>query len=209
MTIKLLKLLTGLTMIVLILLTSLNLSAFNYRWYQKQFVRQPTTEQFDQDRLERQTKNLFAYLKNQEILEPEYYTTREILHLRDVKNIITSFRITNLILLALLGGLLTTIYSRLGKKELWQTLLLGSLAALIFYVLLTTVVIFQFDNFFLWLHQISFTNDFWQLNPNVDNLINVFPPTLFFALGQIIIIKSALTALVGTIVSLIFLKRLN
>ncbi len=196
MAIKLAQGLTALTLTILILFTSLNLSAFDYNWYQKQFTGQNLYQKFDAQQIQAQTKNLLAYLKNREILKPQYYTTKEILHLRDIKNVVNTLKVTNIILFIALGGLLTIIYSRFGKKPLIKTLFVASISSLIVYLFLSAAIIWQFDNFFVFLHQVSFNNNYWQLDPNVDNLINIFPPQLFLALGKIIIIKAAITTLI-------------
>ena len=56
-----------------------------------------------------------------------------------------------------------------------------------------------FDRMFLLFHKISFTNDFWQLNPSRDALIAMFPQGVFFdatilIVGSIVVQAALLVA---------------
>jgi len=42
------------------------------------------------------------------------------------------------------------------------------------------LIAFDFDQFFLQFHLLSFANDFWMLNPATDYLIMLFPQGFWF-----------------------------
>jgi integral membrane protein (TIGR01906 family) len=65
-----------------------------------------------------------------------------------------------------------------------------------------------FDRLFLLFHEISFTNDFWQLNPSRDALIAMFPQGFFF--DATILIVGAIIVQAGLLVVVpIALNRLR
>jgi len=68
-----------------------------------------------------------------------------------------------------------------------------------------------FDRLFLLFHEISFTNDFWQLNPSRDALIAMFPQGFFFDATLLIvgaiIVQSALLVVVPIIVKKVYRPR--
>ena len=60
-------------------------------------------------------------------------------------------------------------------------------------------VMLGFDTLFEQFHLLSFSNDFWQLNPNTDHLIQIFPPafweSIVFFIGTLIVAEAVLLAL--------------
>ena len=118
------------------------------------------------------------------------FNEREAAHLKDVKGL---FR---LVYKALLGALIYTLLyigvtwaRRQDRRRLAQGLVFGGGLTLLLMLVLGLVIAFDFDQFFLEFHLLSFANDFWQLNPATDYLLMMFPDgfwfdaTLFIALG--------------------------
>ncbi len=71
-----------------------------------------------------------------------------------------------------------------------------------------------FDRMFLLFHEISFTNDFWQLNPSRDALIAMFPQGFFFdatilIVGSIVVQAALLVAVPITLNQLYRPKQLT
>ena len=56
-----------------------------------------------------------------------------------------------------------------------------------------------FDSAWEDFHELMFSNDFWQLNPNTDHLIQIFPPafweSIVFFIGTLIVAEAVLLAL--------------
>jgi integral membrane protein (TIGR01906 family) len=118
------------------------------------------------------------------------FNEREAAHLKDVKGL---FRLVYKVLLgALIYALLyagVTWARRQDRRRLAQGLLFGGGLTLLLMLVFGLIIAFDFDQFFLEFHLLSFANDFWQLNPATDYLIMLFPQgfwfdaTLFCALG--------------------------
>jgi len=66
-------------------------------------------------------------------------------------------------------------FGRSFTRQLARFLLWGGLLTLGLLVVFGLLAIVGFDNLFLLFHQLSFSNDFWQLDPNRDYLIIMFP----------------------------------
>lgn len=115
--------------------------------------------------------------------EREIFNQREVIHMRDVKGLIRGvylFAGTSLVyLLAVaIGGFVG--YGRSFTGQLAKLLLWGGLLTLGLLVLFGLFAIVGFDALFLAFHQISFSNDFWQLDPRTDYLIIMFPLGFWF-----------------------------
>jgi integral membrane protein (TIGR01906 family) len=69
-------------------------------------------------------------------------------------------------------------------KEKWRMLIkgffLGSILTLGIMTVLVLWAVFAFDQLFLVFHLLSFSNDFWILDPTKDFLIMLFPGQFFF-----------------------------
>ena len=118
------------------------------------------------------------------------FNEREAAHLKDVKGL---FRLVYKLLLGtLIYALLyvgVTWARRQDRRRLAKGLVFGGGLTLLLMLALGLLIAFDFDQFFLQFHLLSFANDFWMLNPATDYLIMLFPQgfwfdaTLFCALG--------------------------
>ena len=108
------------------------------------------------------------------------FNEREVAHLKDVKGL---FRLVYRILQGTL--LYALIYIGLNifwwrDKRMARCLFGGGILTLVLMVGLGIVLAFNFDQFFLQFHLLSFANDFWMLNPATDYLIMLFPQGFWF-----------------------------
>lgn len=116
-------------------------------------------------------------------VERELFNQREVLHMRDVKRLV--WRVYGLAVasaLYLIAGSAAGFVSRgrcffatLAGGFLWG----GGLTM----VLVLAVGLFAlagFDTLFLRFHQLSFSNDLWQLDPRRDYLLILFPQGFWF-----------------------------
>ncbi len=120
------------------------------------------------------------------------FNQREVTHLKDVKKLIwLDYRLLLGTLLYALGYAAGCFFWR--KRRYWRRLAWGvvggSSLTLVLMLALGLGTLLGFDQLFLQLHLISFSNDFWQLDPTRDYLIMLFPrgfwydATLFCALA--------------------------
>ena len=111
------------------------------------------------------------------------YNQREILHMKDVKNLIQliySIQIWSLLLfitLILIGFLSKRLrkFSNVIDPISWGGGLTLGIAAVV-----GILSLFGFQRLFLFFHLVSFDNDLWILDPTRDYLIMMFPQGFFF-----------------------------
>lgn len=205
--IKLIKILIVVSFVTSLTLISIEESAFNFGWYQNQFIKNNVYQKLSPKLVDSQTKNLLSYLKGNESLDQVFYTPRELDHLVDIKKLVGLLKNLLYLSLAILVGTLLFFYQKQGKANLIKIVSLSAIVTLIFYALLSLVIIFGFDRLFLLFHQVSFSNDFWLLDPNTENLINIFPPELFFSLTQVVVTKVVLASTITLILTKYWLKK--
>lgn len=124
-----------------------------------------------------------------------FFSSKEILHLKDVSKIFKIVRIVCLVSLILV--ILLSIYFFKKKKSIAKFFLYGCLIVIIFGL----IVAFTFDKSFILFHIISFNNDLWLLNPETDLLINIFPESFFLNNFILVIGLSIIELFVGYIIS--------
>jgi integral membrane protein (TIGR01906 family) len=125
------------------------------------------------------------------------FNEREVAHLKDVKGLF------HLIYKILLG---TGVYSLVfvgaslfwwrDKRRLGQGLFFGGILTLLFMLTLGLVIAFDFDDFFLRFHLLSFANDFWMLDPTKDYLIMLFPQGFWYDAALFCAIATAAGAII-------------
>lgn len=121
-------------------------------------------------------------------LDKEFFSREDVLHMQDVKKIITSFYL-------LFGSilLLLTIKRDLLKKRKFYIQSMKYSGGYIFLSLFMLFIIsLNFDYFFTKAHELVFPNDFWLLDPTTSNLIKLFPQQIFFELFEAVVITNLL-----------------
>ena len=126
--------------------------------------------------------------------ERALFDDREISHMRDVKRLVWGVYIagatsgTYLLATTLVGFLrngrrFATVFSR--------CILYGGMLTVSLVLTVGLIAMLAFDQLFQLFHQVSFSNDFWQLDPNRHYLVIMFPngfwfdATIFVALASI------------------------
>ncbi len=132
------------------------------------------------------------------VLKENLYNQREIDHMRDVKDLVNNvYRVQEIIglyflVFAAIGFYMSRrryteaflrVLSRGGKVTLALVAVVGLLSAV------------AFNQLFLLFHLVSFSNDFWQLDPRVDYLIAMFPQNFFFDATMLIALSTVVFAL--------------
>ena len=136
--------------------------------------------------------------KDGEII-PNLYNHREILHMKDVKELIKGVYRSQqvsalLIAVGVLLGFALPIPGHFGRSVKWICRGGGiTLAATLFVVLLA---LGGFQRFFLYFHLISFSNDLWMLDPRKDFLIMMFPQGFFFDATALIVLLTLAEGLI-------------
>ena len=115
--------------------------------------------------------------------ERELFNDKEIHHMYDVKRLLWGVYGAFAVSASCLVGLTAAGFAlrrrayvpALARRLLWGGVLTVGLLAL--FGLLSVVA---FDALFLLFHQVSFANDFWQLDPRTDYLVLLFPQGFWF-----------------------------
>ena len=136
------------------------------------------------------------------------YSEREVLHMRDVKGLVKGVSWVEEIALAYLAifavvGLVAT--RRRFLESLGRYLSLGGLVTAGFVLAVGLASLLFFDLMFLAFHLVSFSNDFWQLDPSRDYLIAMFPRGFFFDATLTIAVLTVTQAAIITVVPGYFL----
>jgi len=109
---------------------------------------------------------------------PDVFNEREILHMNDVRGLIQGIRVLQFAALAyvlLVAGLAATRWQSGGRAAFSRMLLLSTVVTIGVGIVAAFITYFWFDQLFLLFHEVSFHNDFWQLDPRTDHLIQMFP----------------------------------
>lgn len=115
--------------------------------------------------------------------EFDLFNEQEIIHLQDVKGLIQLDYCVQKSTLAfiMLYSLALLIWRRSGSwRVLAGSILRGSILTLGLIVALALVAVFAFQQLFLFFHLVSFSNEYWMLNPSRDYLIMLFPEGFFY-----------------------------
>jgi integral membrane protein (TIGR01906 family) len=223
--------------VVFVLFVPLFLIAANVRWV----INTPALYSYGFDRYEREiryyldierdeyisgSRQIRDYFNNGEtwlsmnvairgIQYPNIYNETEVIHMYDVKQLVRGvYRVSEFTGVYLLGFILVGffVWRRKFLRPLGRFLLMGGAATLgVGGLVAIGSLIGGFDRLFLLFHEISFTNDFWQLNPSRDALIAMFPQGFFFDATLLIvgaiIVQSALLVVVPIIVKKVYRPR--
>jgi len=106
------------------------------------------------------------------------FNEREILHMNDVRGLIQGIRVIQFATLAyvlVIGAVAALIWQRGGRAALSRMFLLSTAITIGIGVVAGVVTYLWFDQLFLLFHEISFHNNYWQLDPRTDHLIQMFP----------------------------------
>jgi len=124
------------------------------------------------------------------------FNEREVIHLKDVKGL---FRLDYWVFLgSLLYSLAYAGFMLWLRERRWlaRGLLVGSGLTLGLMLVLGLSAMLNFDQFFLQFHLLSFSNEFWQLDPSRDYLIMLFPRGFWYDVTLIIAAATAVGAVI-------------
>ncbi len=136
-------------------------------------------------------KNDKEYIVNINLKDDIYfYNQKEILHLKEVKDLFTSYNYFNF--MVLIVGFISFLGMSKRIKDLANAL---KNCLIIFITIITCIVlsiITNFERFWIFFHHLFFRSDLWLLDPNKSRLINLTPEGLFFDLVKLVLIRYVL-----------------
>lgn len=115
-------------------------------------------------------------------IDHSLYNQREVLHMKDVKDLVQGTFVTST-----MTGLLLLILAAIGLwlqgRQFWgylaQAVKWSAIGSIGVIVLIGVATAIDFNAIFTLFHFISFANDLWRLNPQTDYLIIMFPERFF------------------------------
>jgi integral membrane protein (TIGR01906 family) len=72
-------------------------------------------------------------------------------------------------------------------------------------ILFGAVAAFGFDSLFIKFHELSFANDFWQLDPRTDYLVRIFPDNFWFDATLWVAVRAIIGALLILVAAISYL----
>lgn len=110
------------------------------------------------------------------------FSEKELVHLRDVKGLIQLDYTAQIVTLVLM--IICVLVLLLWLRDTWRTVVRGvwwgSVATFGLMIFLALWALFGFEQLFVLFHLLSFTNEFWILDPSKDYLIMLFPGGFFY-----------------------------
>lgn len=201
---------------IFLLLTNVRIAAMEARVYEYSFATYdvPTVTGIDREQLDAAASDIVAYFgDNRPLLTTEVttngqpgplFTPREALHMRDVKALFRQTFVLQEITFAYFVAYIAAVFLWSHERSLLrlasQCITAGAVTAGVLAVAAVASVV-GFDSLFRSFHLLSFANDFWELDPTRDHLIQMFPRDFWFTVtlgvGIATVAEGALLALAG------------
>jgi integral membrane protein (TIGR01906 family) len=174
----------------------------------------------DRPQLDRAARDIAGYFVNDEPylrtrvvvderIQP-LFNPRETVHMADVKDLMQAIFFLQALSLAYVLAYVVGVFVwtaeepvRVLARQVLSSLLVLVVAAGVLAV--TTLI--GFESAFEQFHLLSFSNDFWQLDPDTDRLIQMFPEDFFFDMTLLIAGLTAAESLLLAGVSWWYLRR--
>ncbi|BCV24536.1 MAG TPA: TIGR01906 family membrane protein [Firmicutes bacterium] len=207
---------------LLILLLSLESVAFSPRFYREQFraLGRPAATGFTEEELLQASEALWSYFRGERPTpQLEFsrdgrltalYDERELAHLADVRSLFRrgfALRTAAAWTSGLTALYLVRRYQKAALRCLARAALAGSTLTLLLLALASFLLRTDFNRWFTLFHQLSFSNNLWQLDPARENLIRIFPEEFFLAAARTALARTAAALLALVAAARIFLRR--
>ena len=164
------------------------------------------------EELIKNTTNLLDYLNHKAILNLDWYTDKDILHMQDVRTLY-SLSYKTMIFLIVVFTISTILLIILCKKRtifyITNTFNKVLLAFIIVIGILSCIISYNFTSFWIKFHQLLFSNDLWLLSPDESNLIQMVPEEFFISLITTIILHIFILFISLFILNTVVKKRIK
>ena len=131
-------------------------------------------------------------------VEQDLFSSKEIAHMKDVKKLVQGvYVLATASALYLVVMILIGFARQRGRftQLLAKRLTMGGGLTLGLLILFGAVAAIGFDSLFIKFHELSFANDFWQLDPRTDYLVRIFPENFWFDATLWVAIRAIIGAL--------------
>lgn len=168
----------------LIILLNFKFLVYDTGFYEQEFEKNNVYEKIQKETAKENILLLIGYFKNKNELTTDFFSEKEKLHLKDVKNMVNYA----IYLPYFLSGTLVLFFIYF-RKSFVEHLFRGGILTIfliLFFLLLST---FSFNILFWNFHLLFFRNDYWLLEPS-SNLIKLFPTTFFADFIKTVMLRS-------------------
>ena len=183
---------------------------FYKNFYQKENLAPKIGTTYEE--LIKNTTNLLDYLNHKAILNLDWYTDKDILHMQDVRTLY-SLSYKTMIFFIVVFTISTILLIILCKKRtifyITNTFNKVLLAFIIVIGILSCIISYNFNSFWIKFHQLLFSNDLWLLSPDESNLIQMVPEEFFISLITTIILHIFILFISLFILNTIVKKRMK
>ena len=130
------------------------------------------------------------------------FNIRETAHMADVRDLVQVLFGVQVIAIAALIALAVTMLVLFPPRALAAAALYGSVLTAGILGLTSLVALSGFDAAWSRFHVIAFANDFWELDPDTDHLIQMFPEAFWFditmLIGAAVMLEAVLISAIST-----------
>lgn len=183
---------------------------FYKNFYQKENLAPTIGTTYEE--LIKNTTNLLDYLNHKAMLNLDWYTDKDILHMQDVRTLY-SLSYNTMIFFIIVFTISTILLIILCKKRtifyITNTFNKVLLAFIIVIGILSCIISYNFTSFWIKFHQLLFSNDLWLLSPDESNLIQMVPEEFFISLITTIILHIFILFISLFILNTIVKKRMK
>lgn len=184
-----------------LLLSNVRIAAMEQRVYAYSFSHYDVeaVTGIDREQLDRAAAEMIQYFIDDEPLlttrvrvsgqEQALFSPKETLHMRDVKKLFQRAfflqEATFVYVVAYIATVFLWARERSLRRLVQQCLYAGLLTAVVLTVG-AAAMLAGFDSLFRQFHLLSFSNDFWELDPAVDHLVQMFPEGFWFRVSLLV-----------------------
>lgn len=195
---------------VFLLLSNVRIAAMEQRVYSYSFSTYDVEAitNIDREQLDRAAAEMIQYFKDDEPLlttrvriggeEQPLFSPKETLHMRDVKKLFQrAFFFQELAFVYIVGYIVTVfLWAReRSLRKLAQQCLYAGLFTAGLLAFAAVAMLAGFESLFRQFHLVSFSNDFWELDPAVDHLVQMFPEGFWFRVSLLVGVVTLLEGL--------------
>jgi len=167
---------------------------YSNSFYYSEFEKNLVYQKFDKETVNSANKELLDYFQNKNYLKSAFFNEREKFHLKDVKQLIeTVILIFNSLVIIFTLSLYYLYYNNIA---ITKPLIMSSTASILILIIFGILSLFNFSEVFLKFHYLTFSNNLWQLNPETDNLIIMFPEIFFYNFLKRLLIVSLIFSII-------------
>ena len=134
--------------------------------------------------------------------EQDLFNDREIAHMRDVKRLVWGVYILALASAVYLAAMVAAGFARQRGRfvePLAKRAIYGGGLTLGLLVVFGILALVDFESLFIKFHQLSFANNFWQLDPRTDYLVRIFPDAFWIDATVWVAVRAVAGALALTL----------